>query len=132
MKMNAMESLKDKKMLYLDIVSGLMGWLLYNALVKGLDKSQITSGDRTAIVVSILAVFVSRVIADYGYHSLVSKTKTFGGTHTEFLASAVVWLGLIYAYQYYKNKKIDVKSALTQLACTFIAMLAIAKLTGWA
>lgn len=141
MSMNAMESLKDLKMVGLDLVSGLGGCVLYGMVKKGLDNmstKDFTNASKSAyidMVYSTFLVLVSRVIVDFLYYHLQSKTNRFGGTNLEFILSSIVWLLLMFSYKKTMYPLLTtaslVNDVVIQYLATFLVMLATARLTGW-
>jgi hypothetical protein len=120
--MNAMQSLLDKKMLYLDLVSGAGGAVLYEVMRRGVGQFQWKAVHWFAVV----AVLLARVIADYGYSTLVSATRRFGGTNLEFGLSSAVWFALILGFTRHNGKQ-----ALMLYGATLLVMMATARLTRW-
>ena len=118
--MNAMQSLLDPGMLYLDILSGTFGSALANSSLK--HKNYGLGGVKMHDVVHVL---IARIIVDYLFFTFVSKTKAFGGSMNEFLFSSALWFGT--------NLLLggSVKDNLVKFGTTFLVMLAIAKVTNW-
>lgn len=118
--MNALESLLDKNMLYLDIVSGTAGSYL---------NSQLKTGSMFDII-DVPMVLISRGIVDYTYYLLISRTRQFGGSNLEFILSSLVWFGLMSLYKLY-SKSTTYSQIAVKFLMTFIVMLSVAKVTQW-
>lgn len=141
MKMNAMESLKDPSMLYLDLVAGFGGCVLFAVLQKGAKNVSVKTFTKAPVsmyvdmLFSTVLVLISRVIVDYSYYNLKSKTEYFGGSNEEFLYSSLVWLTLMSIYKklMYPKKCMGMlmKEVVLQYLSTFLVMLATARVTGW-
>lgn len=127
MKMTAWDSVVSKDMIFLDLVSGIGGALLFIALRDGVKNFNIQKFQ----IVDIFAVVVARSVTDLGYHSLVSKTKNFGGSLEEFVISSIVWFLIKIANQLILKQPIDPTMLVTQYLITFLVMLATARLTHW-
>ena len=124
MKMNAMESLKDKNMLYLDIVSGVLGVFLYVMLRDGYKNFKLDK----KMLPYMLTIILSRVIVDFVYYHAVSKTEMFGGSTKELAISTVVWFAMVYMLSRGKMKPIEMG---VLFACLSVVLLAVAKVTNW-
>jgi len=141
MQMNAMESLKDMNMLYLDLISGLGGCVLFSMVKKGTNNITTKTFMNTPtkvyvdIVFSTVLVLISRIIVDFSYYHLKSKTENFGGSNKEFLYSSLVWLALMSVYKKLmypkKSTVVLMKDIVLQYLVTFLVMLSTAKVTGW-
>ncbi len=123
-KMTAMASLTNKNMAYLDLTAGLVGALLFNVVLNGIDNFSVDK----KIVFIALAVLVARLVTDFAYDNLVSTTDMFGGSLLEFVASSAVWFVIIH----YLLPDITMKNKIALYSSTVVAMLAIARLTQWA
>ena len=124
--MNAMESLKDKKMLYLDILSGISGLVLFFLIKNGMNNFKFEK----CLIPVIFAVILARVIVDAIYHYAVSKTKTFGGSNSEFLWSSLLWFLMVIPFLHL-CKHGGIKNSIILYICTLISMMAIARVTKW-
>ena len=123
MNMTAMESLMDPNMVYLDLLAGITGVVLSRLIVSGLSAFKFSN----VYITIAFAVLISRIIVDYLYDALVSKSDAFGGSMLEFGASSIVWLcivSLVYPSLTWKNKIVLYLS-------TVVMMLAIARATRW-
>ena len=123
-KMTAMASLTNKNMAYLNLTAGLVGALLFNVVLNGIDNFSVDK----KIVFIALAVLVARLVTDFAYDKLVSTTDMFGGSLLEFVASSAVWFVIIH----YLLPDITMKNKIALYSSTVVAMLAIARLTQWA
>ena len=127
MKMNAMESLKDKNMLYLDLLSGITGLILFFLIKNGMNNFSFEK----CLIPIIFAVILARVVVDAVYYYTVSKTESFGGSNGEFLWSSLLWFLMVVPYiMYFCNG--GVKNSVILYTCTFFSMMALARLTRWA
>jgi hypothetical protein len=122
--MNAMESLQDKNMVYLDLLSGFIGALLFLVMESGYLN---INWNWKTVIFGTLAVLVSRVIVDFIYYHTVSKTEKFGGTLKEFLISSAVWWVLAFIML----GDLSLIEKFIMYAMTFWSMLAISRLTHW-
>ena len=122
MKMTAEQSLKDPNMLYLDIVSGVGGLVLYNLIQNGKASFSVSNIDWKLIFV----VLLSRIIVDYVYSMVVSQTAFFGGSNNEFIFSSLIFIA-IHTYLIGMN----VNDSMTLYASTALVMFAVARLTHW-
>lgn len=120
MKMTAVQSLKDPHMLYLDVVSGIGGLVLYNLIRDGKASFRVSKIDWKLILV----VLISRVIVDFSYSRLVSRTAFFGGSNNEFIFSSLVFIAIT-TYLMGMNK------SMTLYASTALVMFAVARATHW-
>ena len=122
MEMTALQSLKDPHMIYLDIAAGIGGVILYNLI----------EGDRKSFTISkinwklVLVVLISRIVIDFGYHVLVSKTSNFGGSNNEFIFSSLLFLAIIVGIFNFKTDK-----AVSLYLSTALTMFAVARITHW-
>lgn len=124
MTMTAIESLMDRNMLMLDIVSGYIGSMLGNML----NKSGYSSLDLTAVHwIDFFAIFLARAIADILYHYFVSDTDQFGGSMQEAVAGAVMWFFIM---RFFKPNA-SMQQLAVQFVSTTIVLFAVARVTGW-
>ena len=130
MQMNAMESLLDPGMFYLDVLSGISGVVLASMLY-ACDLPQI---GMHAGVVSML-VILSRGLVDAGYHYLVSPTDMFGGSVEQMIYSSLLWVVLFIGLEVLMNKEtvpLEIaKKVGIAYGSTLLFMMAIARITGW-
>ena len=127
MQMTAMESLMDKNMLYLDLVSGVLGAMLSVVVVYGLDNYDY----RMVPFLFILNVIIARVIVDFLYSKFVSSTEYFGGSNKEFIISSIVWFILAHLISKVSGYDYSVKYMVIVYLSTLLIMLATARLTHW-
>jgi hypothetical protein len=120
MKMTAMDSLYDKPMLYLDLVSGVGGATLYALVQNGLKNFKIT----TIPFKAILGVLIARILVDYFYSTFISSKSIFGGSNQEFLYSSIVWFLLM-------SVLFSFPQSILLYGCTLLVMMATARLTHW-
>ncbi len=120
MKMTAMDSLYDKHMLYLDLVSGLGGAALYALVQNGLQHFKVSAIPFKAV----FGVLLARVIVDYFYGTFISGKSMFGGSNQEFLYSSIVWFLLMSAM-------FSFPKSILLYGCTLLVMMATARLTHW-
>ena len=123
MKMNAMQSLYDKHMLYLDVVSGIGGVFFYVLIQNGLRNFKF-SMISSVLILAMGGVLLSRVAVDFLYSKFISATFAFGGSNQEFIYSSIAWfllMGTMFTFP---------KSVLLYL-CTLLVMMATARVTHW-
>ena len=122
MKMNALESLMDPHMLYLDLSTGVLGSIIAQFIISGKDRFNIYNIN-LGLIFSIL---FARITTDFLYYNLVSKTYKFGGSISEFVFSIALWFILIFTMF-----KMKIYNALITFSSMILSMFAIARLTGW-
>lgn len=122
--MTAMQSLKDMNMIYLDLVAGLGGFALSHMLHNGVDSFSLNKVQW----MPVLAVLGSRLVVDFLYHHMVSKSAKFGGSGMEFLLSSLVWYAVM-TFVLMPNKSNKRKMVL--YASTVLVMMATARVTRW-
>jgi|GEM_PF-6235934 len=127
MTMTAMQSLKDPKMLYLDISAGVFGLILFNLVTHGQSKFDIKKYPLHLAAM----VLVARVIVDFMYNTFVSKTDQYGGSNLEFFASSAMWFMIMYFMNKQMDHGLSMKNIAVLYAMTLLAMFAIARLTHW-
>jgi hypothetical protein len=122
MKMNALESLLDPHMIYLDITTGILGVIIAQLVIVGKNKFNIYNSS----IYLLFSILIARIITDFLYYYLVSKTYSFGGSVSEFGYSIVMWFLLT---------GIMLKMSMNDTLLTFFSMIltmfAIARVTGW-
>ena len=124
MGMNAMESLKDPNMVYLDISAGISGFILTMMLMNGYRSATYPP----ALLPLVFLVLISRLIVDFLYYNLVSKTHHFGGSNEEFMWSSLVWFAIAFLYMNTMRQPVPVPIL---YASSVLCMMAIARLTHW-
>lgn len=124
MKMNALESLKDKKMLYLDVVSGVLGVVLFFMVKDGYKNFKFEN----KMVPLMTTILISRIIVDAVYYYAVSKTESFGGSTKELVISSVLWFVIVYMLSEGKMKP---EEMVVLFICLSVVLLAVARLTHW-
>jgi hypothetical protein len=122
MKMNAMESLLDPGMFYLDITTGITSSLLNAALHKGIVN--VTLADIQPVLVPL--VLISRAVVDFLYYYFVSKKEHFGGSMLEFVLGGALWLVLVRLCV-----GLNLRDMAILFGSTLVMLLAIARLTHW-
>lgn len=122
--MTAMGSAMNKQMLYLDIISGLVGATLYLYLRHGIDNVK-TQQITLVLAISVLLIFVSRVIVDLIYHNFISKTSKFGGSLNELLFSGLIWL-ILTSILFVVISNYEMKDVLILALTNVISLFAIA------
>jgi len=125
--MNAMESIKDKNMLYLDLASGAAGLVLFNLVMNGIESFK---ADRYPLYLAAF-VLIARVVTDYSYHIGVSKTKVYGGTTLEFVGSSMTWFAMVWALSQCCLPSFKGKQIAVLYLSTVVSMMAISRVTGW-
>jgi hypothetical protein len=117
MHMNALESLKDEKMIYLDLLSGVLAEILMKFLIPEHKFNPLNIG----------LVLASRSIVDFLYYHIVSKTNAFGGTLLELGLSIPVFVLL------FKTVNPNFSGSLMKVGVVqIIVLFAMARVTGWA
>ena len=127
MTMTAMESLTDLPMLYLDVTSGVLGLILFNLVTHGRNNFSVSKYPFHLAAM----VLIARVVVDFLYHSLVSKTQAYGGTTLEFVAASATWFALMYFMNKGMGHGLSLQKIATLYATTLLAMFAIARVTHW-
>lgn len=116
MEMNALESLKDTKMIKLDILSGLLAEILIKFIFR--ENYKINP-------LNIFLILASRSIVDVLYYNLISKTDAFGGSLLEIGLSIIVFALL------YKIINPGRNLGLIHGLIHLIVLFAVARITNW-
>lgn len=125
MHMTAIQSFNDVNMVKLDLFAGILGLLLFTNL-KGAPRMH------SGLFPLVFFVLGARLIVDYIYHTAVSATNMFGGSTEEFVYSSIVWVALVYFYLRAMGGVLLLSADIAALYMTSVlAMMAIAKVTGW-
>ena len=114
MEMNAMQSLKDMKMIKLDLLSGFLAEVLINSIFTQYKFNPLNIG----------LILASRSIVDTVYYYTISKTNAFGGTLLELGLSLLVYPLLFKMLN--PGGKIFMHGLLN-----LIILFAVARVTNW-
>ena len=123
MEMNALESLKDMKMLGLDLLAGFLTEVLATIFFKQHKFNPFNIG----------LILGSRALVDLIYYHTVSKTNAFGGSLLELIFSIIVF-ALAFPFFNFINFESDPKlqpGSLRYGILTLFVLFATARVTNW-
>ena len=126
MSMTALESLKDKKMLYLDISAGALGLFTTYQMSCG-NKLNINY----LILLVIIFILISRIFVDFVAH-IITPESAFGGSNAEFLYSSLVYIIITSIFIKYNDfDKQDTFMIPKLFLNSVVSMMGIARMTRW-
>ncbi len=123
----AMDSLTNRNMVYLDIVSGLFGTLLFVSLKDSIYNFNFEHFES----IDVFSFLIARSLTDFFYAKFISDTNDYKSSTSEFTFTSIIWLIFKLCYTKIISKSFNINDVFLQYFSIIFVMSAVNNLTNW-